>query len=124
MAKRLLLNLFGSGCLKKVRAKTFKNYIFCIAPITKGDIKLFISIIDIPVDYSAPKRECIDRDSQRIWDQIKGNLYANGNHLSLIITDPPEEAIVKFLFIVVFNTGIVPLTFTVNPPAVPFTKNN
>ena len=80
--------------------------------------------IDIPVDYAAPKRECIDRDSQRIWDQIKGNLYANGNHLSLIITDPPEEAIVKFLFIVVFNTGIVPLTFTVNPPAVPFTKNN
>ena len=37
--------------------------------------------IDIPVDYATPKRECIDRDSQRIWDQIKGNLYIS-----------PEEA--------------------------------
>jgi len=26
------------------------------------------STIDIPVDYATPKRECIDRDSQRIWD--------------------------------------------------------
>ena len=40
---------------------------------------MFIVIpIDIPVDYATPKRECIDRDSQRIWDQIKGNLYISG----------------------------------------------
>ena len=38
--------------------------------------------IDIPFDYAAPKRECIDRDSQRICDQIKGNLYRS-NRLCL-----------------------------------------